>query len=255
MIIKTLQWNIGGGLIRDKHSNKLSDISYDVDGLKYIINVLKEINPDIVTLQETHESKTTSQTKDISRGLGMSFYALDSYDNSHLNEKAKLSQSIISRYPLSNHKYQKFINPGYKVLINGKEYPCHDKGVTSTYADIDGDNLHLETLHLLPFGRTSIDPLGKEAREYRDDISSKISTDSKRLLLQGDFNFDNESLKPFIPNIFSKGTKEILQTTPTRATGKHYDHVVYRGLKFIKSTVLIDTLTDHFPIVAEFELS
>ena len=154
-----------------------------------------------------------------------------------------------------------FINPGYKIIINGKEYPCHNKGITSVDTEIDGDVmggtslvLHLETLHLIPFGRTNIDPLSEEAREYRDDISSKIANNSKRLLLQGDFNFDSESLKQYISIVFSEGTKEVLQKVPTRATGKHYDHIIYRGMKLVETKVLRDALTDHFPIISRFNL-
>ena len=253
MKLTTVQWNIGGGFVRDKKSDKNTDYSYKSEGLWHIINKLKEINPDIVTFQEIHEG-AISQTKEIAEAIGLSYYVIDSYAKSHLDKKVKLSQSIISRYSLSNHQYQLFINPGYKVVINGKEYPCHDKGVTRVEAEIEGKKLIIETLHLIPFGRTNVDPLSKEARQYRDDISSKIAIEAKRLLLQGDFNFDNESLKTFIPKVFSRGTNEILQKLVTRATGKCYDHVVYRGLKFIKATVLDDVLTDHFPIVSEFEL-
>ncbi len=251
MIITTVQWNIGGGLIRDKNSDKAVDQSYDTDGLKYIVNKLREINSDIITFQEIHEGDF-SQTKEVSEALEMSYFVINPYDNSHLNKQARLSQSIISKYPLSNHKYQMFTNPGFKVTINGKQYPCHDKGITSVDAKINGDILRLETLHLIPFGRTEIDPLSKKAFQYREDISSKIATDSKRFLLQGDFNFDNDSLKAFIPMVFSEGTKEILQKLPTRATGKRYDHVVYRGMELVETRVWEDALTDHYPIVSTF---
>ena len=68
MKIRTLQWNIGGGKIRDINSDPTKEIdsvisSYSEEGLDYIITNIKELNVDIITLQETHSDKNTIQAE------------------------------------------------------------------------------------------------------------------------------------------------------------------------------------------------
>lgn len=56
MIIRTLQWNIGGGLVRLEESDPKDSLSYSVDGIEAIIQKIREYHPDIITLQETHSN-------------------------------------------------------------------------------------------------------------------------------------------------------------------------------------------------------
>lgn len=237
MKIKTVQWNIGGA----------------ETGLENIISTLKHVNPDIITFQEIHEGKV-SQTKEISKALGLPHFVVDSYGSSHIDKRSKLSQSILSRFPLSNHRFQLFINPGYQIIIEGKPYPCHDKGVTKVVAALEDKMINIQTLHMVPFAKASVDPLGPLASELREDICRKIEPLLENYLLQGDFNFDNESLRPFLPTIFRNGVKEVLQTGFTGPLCFKSDHIIYRGLTLVKSNVFNKIQTDHFPIITEFEI-
>ncbi len=66
MIIKTIQWNIGGGKIRS--ANAPVEGPYDKDGMVHIVGLLRKYNPDIITLQETHADDKIVQAEIIATG-------------------------------------------------------------------------------------------------------------------------------------------------------------------------------------------
>ena len=84
MLLKTVQWSIGGGTIREETSDATADESYKIDGIEYIINILKELSRNIITLQETHANEIVVQAKMIAEALGFPFYFNDDYDDSHV---------------------------------------------------------------------------------------------------------------------------------------------------------------------------
>lgn len=253
MKIKTVQWNIGGGYTRNQNSDPRLASSYSKENLDHIIELLQKENPDIITLQEIHEGGV-SQTKMIAETLGLKCYVADSYDNSHLKEGCKISLAIISRFPITSHNFQFFLNPKLKVNLEGKIVPSHDKGVTSVKITLEKNiGLIIKTLHLVPFKKTGVDPLSDSLKKVREDIEKKLMDKNACVLTQGDFNFDQKSLKKFLPKILDKRTKEILQDKPTTPKGRRYDHIIYRGLRMLDSKVISSVLTDHFPIITKFE--
>jgi endonuclease/exonuclease/phosphatase (EEP) superfamily protein YafD len=74
------------------------------------------------------------------------------------------------------------------------------------------------------------------------------------LLVQGDFNLDFSSLKEILAT-FMQNTEEVIQNQPTNPKGRKLDHIVFSGLSLVKSSVLDDVLTDHYPVVSKFELN
>lgn len=70
MVIKTVQWNIGGGKLLTEGADPLLLSSYREEGLPQIIELLRELNPDIITLQETHALNGHSQPERIAQALG-----------------------------------------------------------------------------------------------------------------------------------------------------------------------------------------
>jgi len=217
---------------------------------------LKSTIPDIITLQETHASESRVQAKEIAMKLGMSYYYNDDHDDSHLEKGQKLGLAVISRFPLSGHNFELFYNPKYKWhRPNGEVWISHNKGITSCTAEIDEVKLKLQTLHLIPFRKFGVDIISDETKDIRDDISLKITKDYAPYLLQGDFNFNDESLKAFLPAIFSDGLQELDQEKPTTPKGRIYDHILYQGLELKKYNIIDDVLTDHFPIISKFELT
>lgn len=255
MLLKSVQWNIGGGKIRKKESDAQAPEVYNEDCLQYIIDSLKTVNPDIITLQETHADKNGSQAKEIADSLGYEYFFNDEYDNSHLTEGQRLSQSVISRFPIINHNFSLFFNPLYKVINDdGKQWVSHDKGISTCEIVLsEVKKIKVQTLHLIPFRKFNIDPLGVEAELVRNDVTKKIDKNESPFLLQGDFNYE-DSLNDFLPEVFNTEINEIETTNPTTPRGRKYDRILYRGLSVKQHQIDNQALTDHYPLVTEFEV-
>ncbi len=121
---RTVQWNIGGGNVR---ANSAST-EYDIDGLDAIIEKLEAVDPDLITLQETHTADGYSQAEIVSKALQLPYWVNDEYGESHINPAYRIGQAIISRFPLADTDFRLFLDSGYKAEWATR---THDKGVTS----------------------------------------------------------------------------------------------------------------------------
>lgn len=252
MQLRTVQWNIGGSHIREPGADPTVPDSYVHADPSYIADTLAQYRPDIVTLQETHADDAGSQARIISEKLGLPYVINDSYDNSHIDISQKLCQSIVSRFPISEHMFSFFLNPHFrKVMEDGSEWVSHDKGVSTAVLDIGGAELVLQTLHLIPFRKFDVDILDKAARDVAESVAMRIEKTKSPYLLQGDFNYHD--IPAFLPDIFEHGLHEAGGHAPTTPKGRIYDHVFFRGLTPVADP-LVDSnvLTDHYPVVSEF---
>lgn len=254
MRIKTLQWNIGGGKIRKEEDG--IDGPYANDGLDSIVALLQKIQPDIVTLQETHADDNFVQAQAIADRAGLSFFINDVYDKSHIEAGQGLGQAILSRFPMRDHSFALFPNPHFQITRpDGAVWISHDKGVSRSLADLgNGRALELATTHFIPFRKFGLDALSEEHRSLRESIAGLLKPSVENFLLQGDFNYHDPSLEKFLAGLFEGGMLEVPQTSATTPSGRKYDHVVYRGLKLVSYETITDVLTDHFPIVTTFEI-
>src|SRR3989344_2563284 len=254
MIIKTIQWNIGGGKIRK--ANVPVEGPYGDDGMNHIEMILKKYNADIITLQETHADNKIVQAEIIAKNIDLPHVANDVYDKSHIEDGQGLGQAIISRFPVSAHDFKLFFNPHFETIgPSGGIWISHDKGVSRWNVDLGKENIiEVATLHLIPFRVFSINPLEEKFESLRKNIAELASPSSDTFLLQGDFNFDDTSLKQFLPDLLNQKVSEVLLDKPTTPKDRKYDHVLYRELKHIRSEVITDVLTDHFPVYSEFEI-
>jgi len=221
--------------------------------MSHIIAVIQGMDPDIVTLQETHSKGGVIQAQIISEQTGLRYFINDEYDNSHIEEGQRLGQAIISRFPLSNRRFELFYNPHFSVTQpNGDVWISHDKGTTSCIVSFTmGVSLLVRTLHLIPFKRFKVDMASAEAKAVLADVVEKTK---RGHILQGDFNFDIPNLRDIVPEMFVGISRhEFAQTAPTTPTGRRYDHVVYKGISGVKSCVIDSVLTDHYPLWSSFE--
>lgn len=250
MKIKTIQWNIGGGLCAGREADPLQDQSYTTDGLDDIILFLQKEKPDIITLQEAHDG-TTNQIKAIAENLALPYFVSDRYGRSHLAEDAWLCQSIISRFPIIKHDFSLLPNPDLTISFGDKSGgKSHNKGITTVICDLNERQLTVKTLHLVPFHRTKFPPTDKCFLPLWKALNDDFDDTSEKLLIQGDFNIDQSSLSDFIPQITSNILQEIPQRKATTAKGKRHDHLLYRGLSPLNSQVEKKMATDHYPLVS-----
>ena len=261
MKLKALQWNINGAKIRAAGADPTKgpgsqDPSYIHDDLEYIISKIREWDVDFITLQETHANDAVIQAQVIAERLGFPYWVNDRYDASHLEKGQSLCQSIISKYPTSEHSFEFFNNPNFKTTAqDGSTWMSHDKGCTSVQLALpDGHIVTVITVHLIPFRPFGLAYDNPQVAQVLQDVSEKILAKTKgTTLIQGDFNIDAISLKPYLPLLFAE-IHELEAGKPTTPGDSRYDHVLYKALRLISTETSSDVLTDHFPVISEFEI-
>jgi len=254
-----MQWNIGGGRVRntDADSQAYSSYANGEERLEIIAETIKATQADLVTLQETHADRIRIQANLLAERTDLSYWVHDVYDESHLKKGQGLGQAVLSRFPILSHRFEFFENPKLEMTApTGEHWKMHNKGTTTVELDLGEAHLELKTLHVFPYRKFGSDPCSDEPRVKvsRESIEDKLHSNARLLLIQGDFNYDGESLKLFLPGLFEAGIQEILQQEPTTPKGRHYDHALYRGFEIISSHTLTNVLTDHYPIVSTFRI-
>lgn len=251
MQLTTLTWNIGGGMLLKAGADPSRMASYSVDGLNEIKQLLREQSPDIITLQETHKNDSYDQVADIAEALGYDYFAHDSTSRSHIDPTMQLGHGILSRYPIVSHHTGFFENPNITVeWEDGTQATTFDKGYTTCDLSVDGTPVSITTLHLIPFKRFNIDVSADAGREIAANVAASITTPAKQWIIQGDFNINSPTLRPYFPALFNEGLDEVALTEPTTPKGNRYDHILYRGFTLENQTVISNILTDHYPVIA-----
>jgi endonuclease/exonuclease/phosphatase (EEP) superfamily protein YafD len=254
MKIRSVQWNIGGGKIRDPEADSTKIENYKLEGLAYIIEKLSLYQPDIITLQESHADEHAIQAQTISEALELPYFINDPYDQSHIDASQKLCQSIVSRFPIKEHAFSFYFNPPYrKTMENGEEWTSHDKGMSTCVIDVGDREVVLQTSHLIPFQKFNVDLEDENGKKVQASIEALVEKSRTPYLFQGDLNY--EDIRTLLPNIYVDGLHEVGGAQGTTPKGKIYDHVFCRGLKqSSQGSVDSTVLTDHFPIISDFEM-
>lgn len=255
MQLTTVQWNIGGGKTLTPGADPTKMASYSEDGLDYIVDYLKAIAPDIITLQEIHINDSLNQAKYVAEQLGMDYWISDAFADSHIENGQKLGQAIISKYPISDKESQLYVNLNKEAPSDdgSTTWHSHDKGLTRCSIDLGEIMLSTTTTHLTPFRVFSIDVDSEDGRRILDDVEVKLTNDSEHQLIQGDFNLDFSRLAPLFPKLINEDVKEIPLEEGTTPKDRRYDHTLYKGMRLVKSVVNREALTDHYPVINEFE--
>jgi endonuclease/exonuclease/phosphatase family metal-dependent hydrolase len=255
MQLTTVQWNIGGGKILAPGADPTKMASYSEDGLDYVVDYLKTVTPDIITLQEIHINDSLNQAEYIAEKLGMSYWVSDAFADSHIEEGQKLGQAIISKYPISDKESQLYVNLNKEAPSDdgSTTWHSHDKGLTRCSIDLGEVMLCATTTHLTPFRVFNIDVGSEDGRCILDDVEAKLANDSAYQLIQGDFNLDFSQLAPLFPTLINDTMEEIPLEDGTTPKDRRYDHILYKGIQLTASTINKEALTDHYPVVAEFE--
>jgi endonuclease/exonuclease/phosphatase family metal-dependent hydrolase len=159
MELKTLTWNIGGGKVRQDGADQLRLAPYAENGLDAIARLLESAEPDVIALQETQQKEGYDQVRLIASSLGYEHYFHDSTSESHIDTDCRLGHCVISRYPISQHRFVLFENPTAQVTWeDGSTATTHDKGFSSCVVSIGDTQIEVTTLHLIPFRQARADP-------------------------------------------------------------------------------------------------
>jgi endonuclease/exonuclease/phosphatase (EEP) superfamily protein YafD len=249
--IKAVQWNIGGAKILQDGADPASPEAYTEDGLDHIIDVIKQESPDLVTLQEAHQRLPF----EIAHDLGYEGWVNHPVSPSHIDKREMLALGCVSKGYIYHDSLSPLTTPPWSMQIaEGVYVSPHKKAIANYLVGIDGgDTLAVQNLHLFPFRKLGVDSSSAKAEPVLREVEEKVGTWESPRLLQGDFNLNYESLRPLLPGLFEAGFEEVEQHEITTPRNSRPDHVLYSGMTVVRSTVIKDVLTDHYPIVTTFQ--
>ena len=255
--LKTLQWNIGGGRVCKSDADPLDPASYSGDGMDSIIEIIRREDPDVITLQETHEAGDQCQPGIIASSLGYKFWLNHTTDGSFIDASMQIGQAVISRYPIISSGFSPFRNPRFNVIKDGELIYSKNGGLTTCIVEVpSGMRVQIRTFHMVPFHFFGVELNARPALDVLSEVEMLLTSDAEsRTIIQADFNINSSTLREYFPKTFAAGCDEIVQTDPTTPREKYLDHVIYRGLVMERTRVIHQCRTDHFPIVAEFRES
>lgn len=215
-----------------------------------IAAVLREVNADIVGLQEVLSESGLSPRNDqpryLAETLGLS-YALG---ENRLVRGASYGNVVLSRYPLQSHC-------NYDLSVGSRER----RGCLRTDVLLaSGYILHVFNLHL----GTSYFERRRQSRLLMDSVLESGGLEGPRIVL-GDFNewtrgLASRSLSARFHSVEIHLHLNRSRTYPGMLPFLHLDHIYYHGNLELESLSLHRTRTaliasDHLPLVADFRLS
>ena len=221
--------------------------------LPHLKLLIQEVSPDLVGLQEVDfQEEVLNDLEKLGYKLGAKAISFTKFGKKY---------SILTLYKTTSLNLSKFNylnlprNIYEKVLHLLKKSPFPRSFTTSYFSKNNTDFLHLN-VHLSPWSTD-----GAKVKQIKKLFDSVKNT-SLPTIITGDFNFPygkrrfeyllkQYDLKEATANLtFTQETK-LFKLIPIRLK---LDYILYKNLKHIKTQKLPKNSSDHYPILAEFEL-
>jgi endonuclease/exonuclease/phosphatase family metal-dependent hydrolase len=244
--MRIASWNIGGGFISTDGTDEYN--SSDID---YIATNLKEINPDIVCLQEVHKSEDLDQASFLAKELGLDFFHSESTADSHLQDGQKLCIGILSRYQITSIAFHSLRNPLLTMMWRGKEGTSHDKGLVEAQIKTPHGLITVFSAHMLPFHRFERSFLEDDFTDIREEIQTILLSTNLPTLLGADMNF--EDINTLLPGI-SKKYQSLLPNEPTTPRHNRIDKILASSDFTVQNSGIITGQADHYLCWSELNL-
>lgn len=223
------------------------DYMNDKIDIDLFVDAIKEISPDICGLNEVRGEGPiegyTDQTSALADGLGYNRYFAKAID---VGGTSPYGNAFVTRHPINSAETVAVPDPIFKYEIGKYESRCILKAVV----DIGGREVLVLVCHMgLALG---------ERKNAVKEICSIVDSTDMPLVLMGDFNALPESneLKPLFERLedadFYADDKGKF-TFPSYKPNIKIDYIFFRGLKCTGVKTIEKVVSDHFPIVAEFE--
>ena len=273
-VFTIVTYNIGylSGLTNNKAIEKPKSL-FD-ENLKKVLFQTEKANPDIIAFQEidynSSRSFNTNQEEEIAN-LGYNFRARSiNWDERYLPfpywpinmhfGKVISGQSIISKYPLRDHKRI--------VLDRVDDAPFYrdafylDRLVQVVKVNLDNKDVIVINVHLEAFDKPTRVKQFNRVLSIFNDYRNEYPT-----ILLGDFNSKARDESAIIQNIFNLndeiGNAAFNEENPTNSfdsknPSKRIDYIFYtkNTIKYISGKVLneFEQASDHLPILMKFKL-
>lgn len=224
------------------------DYLNDKIDIDLFVNTIKNINPDICGLNEVRGEGPldgyTDQTNALGDGLGYNRYFAKAID---VEGTSPYGNAFVTRYPIKSAETVAVPDPIFKYEIGKYESRCILKAVV----DANGTDLLVLVCHMgLALG---------ERKNAVKEICKIVDSTDMPLILMGDFNAlpDSEELKPLFERLNDTDALAAQSgkfTFPSYKPNIKIDYIFYKNLKCISVETLEKVVSDHYPIVAEFEV-
>ncbi len=236
--IRVMTFNIQHCL--DYQNNKI-DIALFADAIK-------DVNPDICGLNEVRGEGPldgyTDQTNALGDGLGYNRYFAKAID---VDGTSPYGNAFVTKYPVESAETVAIPDPIIKNEIGKYESRCVLKAVV----DANGTDVLVLVCHMgLALG---------ERKNAVETICKIIDETDMPLILMGDFNAlpDADELKPLFDRLNDTDALAEVKgkfTFPSYNPNIKIDYIFYKNLKCTGVKTIEKVVSDHFPIVAEFEI-
>lgn len=246
--MRVTTWNIGGG--HTVQSTKTFDYN-EAETLDYFANLLRPLQLDVISLQESHTNEHDIVAKRLADLLDMPYVFDSPASPSHIDDSYQLSNAIISKKPIENPISIKLPPPSFELYFkDGSKARLFHRYLQIT--SIDGvcfANTHLQPLH--HFGYTYEDGEGKRLAEQTQAVFREYL--KQPLILAADLN-DKHAEKTYQTMFDTLQLKDALGTVPTDNAGKKVDYIIYSPEFTLTDSGVIPTDADHHLCWAEFSL-
>jgi len=287
-VLKVLSWNLGFlyglGSAGDNYESKAQE--FYLKKLKLAVEQLKELNPDIIFLQEidfkSSRSHTINQAEYFAKHAGYPYVAeIHSWKANYIpfpywpfkNHFGEMESggAILSRYPLSRHRAFLLSKPEaqpwwYNLFYLHRYYQLVD-------VTIDEKSHTVLNVHLEAFDKTN--------RQQQIKQLSEIVQIERPIIVAGDFNMvptvaskkskfadgdDYENDQSFelmklskmlevIPESIYEKSEMRYFTYPSDRPDRRLDYIFYdSSIKIMKAEIQYSKISDHLPVKANFQI-
>lgn len=224
------------------------DYRNDKIDIGLFVDSIKEINPDICGLNEVRGAGPiegyTDQTNAIGDALGYNRYFAKAID---VGGTSPYGNAFVTKYPIKSADTVAVPDPIVKFDIGKYESRCILKSVV----DVCGKDVMILVCHM---GLAL-----SERKNAVKEICKIVDNTDMPLVLMGDFNAtpDSPELNPLFERLCDTDRLAEVKgksTFPSYEPKIKIDYMFYRNLKCTSVQTVEKVISDHFPIVAEFEL-
>ncbi|MEK7614034.1 MAG: endonuclease/exonuclease/phosphatase family protein [Patescibacteria group bacterium] len=247
--MKLLQWNV-----------------WYKEDVNNIVTFLKEINPDIICLQEltiNHPefNQGVDTSKYIANELGFNYYFKDAQTSTNNGKEYTLGNGIFSRFPILQSRFHYIQEPSNPNDQN-TDYSAEGRLYVEVELDTPNGEYTIGTVHMSYTDRFVSTP-AKEA-ETRELIKV-VQEKEKQYLLTGDFNALPESytiteLQKYLKNVGPEVEAKTWTTKPFSYNGFEATTLDWRldygfmtpDIQVRSAEILNTEYSDHLPLLIEF---
>lgn len=209
--------------------------------LAQISQFLSDLQPDLVGLVEVDQGSYRAGGKNQAELLA------EDLGHYHSHSIKYAEKSVLRHLPVFNKQGNAFLA---KDRIRNETFHYFDKGMKRLVIELELEHLVVYLVHLALGGRTRHLQLSA--------LYELVKRTEKPLLVAGDFNalWGEREIDLFLAATGLKNANgRSLPTYPSRHPSRHLDFVLYsRGIQLREFWVPQVTLSDHLPLVVDFEV-